>query len=120
MELTAVDSAAAAPRRSSTGDIVALEMGAKKDRSGRGGRAGEKSLRAPDKQVMADQKIVSPFLACRVSLIIIGDSKTSGHTESIRTHFPLDTRLNKVVEPAPNGTAAGIENSLAGSVAMIS
>jgi hypothetical protein len=54
---------------------------------------------------MADQPIVSPFLACRASLIIIGANKTSGHTESIGTHFPLETRLNKVVEPAPNAMA---------------
>ena len=73
MELTAVDrgsnEASGATARTAniesfyTGDIVALEMGANKDRSGSGGRAGEKSLRAPDKQVMADQKIVPPFLA---------------------------------------------------------
>src|SRR5581483_9230178 len=115
VKLSAVDAGAARPAEA--GNIGALEVRAEKHRARRARRSGEKSLRAPEKQIVADQKHIALLFAVRAAAIFVA-LKAAGHAQRVRSHFPGESR-HQERRQAVADAGAGVEQTLAPAVAQV-
>src|SRR5690242_18597163 len=93
-------------------------MCTQQDRARRRRRTGQKSLWAPNVQIVTDQKIVRALLARRATFVV-RLRKTAHDAEPVRPDFPGKPRRNVREQTSPDASGSGIEKSLGRLIPVI-